>query len=75
MKTSSGAVIGKSIDAAEADELQLIFEKMAAKHYAYDDTERDRKASKFFDEVVSQAAEILSLSLKQWEQQKAIVFR
>src|ERR1039458_153098 len=59
----------KLINAAGAD-LQTMFDKLAAAQYGYGEAERDQKAAKYFQDIIGPTAEVMPLSLKQWEQQK-----
>src|ERR1035441_10193505 len=63
--------IERLIGVATRDQLDLMFEKMAAVEYHYGEAERDRKAADYFHSIISSSAEIVALSLKQWEQRKA----
>ena len=58
------------ISEAGVVQLQEIFDKLAAAQFGYGDAERDQSAALYFEKVIGTAAEIILLSLKQWEQRK-----
>jgi hypothetical protein len=63
---------GKVVKLINADgaDLQTMFDKLAAAQYGYVEAERDQKAAKYFQDSIGPTAEVMLLSLKQWEQQK-----
>jgi hypothetical protein len=63
-------IVVKLINAAGSADLQVMFDKLAAVQYAYVEAERDQSAALYFEKVIGTAAEIVLLSLKQWEQRK-----
>jgi hypothetical protein len=66
-------VVERMIGQATPDQLEVMFDKMAAVEYDYGDAEKDRRATEYFYKVILPPAEIVALSLKEWEQRKTVL--
>jgi hypothetical protein len=66
-------LIGKVIRDATKDALHALFDKLAALQYDYAEGDRDKQAAHYFESVVASSVEILTLSLKQWLNRKAVI--
>lgn len=62
--------LAKQISEAESAQLAAMFEKIVAVQYPEHDAARDKSAADYFHTVVSSAAEIIAVSLRQWERHK-----